>query len=118
MVKRCWDYYLIYKNSYIYIHHDDIYDTALVWEVNSSGIIIIEPTIIVRGDTGEDGVNLYVNHNNTNIWSGFIDQDSSSICEFPQTQINVSRGDKIYFRINKNSNISNDTTGWNPIIKF
>lgn len=111
-------YQVIYKTTVLAIHPGEFDDTAFVWVAPKTGVAVLVSTFIQRGDSGGDGINLYVNKNNTNLWTEFLDWPIGSGVRFPQIEVEVMQGDNIYFRVNKNVSIENDTVVWNPLIDF
>lgn len=90
-------------------------ESVRAWTSDANRSITISATIsdleICKND---DGVNVSVYKNNTQIWSSFLDKGKSIALNASTT---VSSGDVIYFRVNKKTSSKCDKTLFNPTIK-
>ena len=103
-------------------HPDIAKDSSRVWRAPCNGAIHITGQV-KKGDTGGgNGVQVRVKKNRTTIWpagggwQSIAYNDSTGYAVDVYTS--VSAGDRIFFTVNANGNISNDTTSWDPRIDY
>jgi YD repeat-containing protein len=102
--------------------HPDGNDVALKWVAPQTGSIritgkVAKHLINLQGD----GVRVKIMKNSTQIWpsSGWQSiQGNDSIGVSTDVNVNVAKGDAIYFIVNENGNLFCDATVWNPSITY
>ncbi|MFF2912522.1 RHS repeat domain-containing protein [Paenibacillus sp. NPDC057934] len=102
--------------------HPDGNDVALKWSAPQSGSVRIAGNVSKHSVNLEgDGVRVKVMKNNTQIWpaSGWQTiQGKDAIGVTLNLNVNVNKGDSIYFIVNQNGHIGSDATKWNPVISY
>ncbi|WP_405111595.1 hypothetical protein MHH28_02995 [Paenibacillus sp. FSL K6-1217] len=102
--------------------HPDGNDAVLKWVAPQTGSIRIAGRVAKHPVNLEgDGVRVKIMKNSTQIWpsTGWqsINRDDS-IGVTTNLNINVTKGDSIYFIVNQNGNYGYDATKWNPSIIY
>ncbi|MDR2761964.1 MAG: hypothetical protein LBB88_05135 [Planctomycetaceae bacterium] len=97
-------------------HPSEYSDAARTFETPESGNVNISGNV-KKIDLNGDGVIAYILHNKTQVWKNFINGNDNSGLN-PQLSLNVKKGDKIRFVINRNKNIFNDSTTWSPVVTY
>lgn len=100
--------------------HPDANNTVIAWKAPRTGTVQIlgNPR---KADTGNDGVNVKIMRNSTQVWpeSGWQligGSDTTGVTH--DIIVDVTEDDMIYFVLNQNSNNYNDGTYWNPYITY
>nr|WP_321232910.1 SpvB/TcaC N-terminal domain-containing protein [uncultured Psychroserpens sp.] len=105
------------------IDQNPLHDVVKIWEAPYTGTLSInapvaldEPEIL--SGTG-DGVRVVIQHGDTELWSKIIlAEDFSSYTPTGVSNIAVSVGDKLYFRVQSIEDGTDDLVLWNPIITY
>ncbi|QGQ95099.1 hypothetical protein EHS13_09485 [Paenibacillus psychroresistens] len=103
--------------------HPDTYDTLLIWKSTVTRKITVSGRLKKADTSGGDGVRAIILKNNIQIWpnpsSGWYQLAyNDAVGVDPIIDIDVAPNDEIKFLLNKNSNISSDSTYWNPLITY
>jgi hypothetical protein len=103
-------------------HPDINKDSSRVWRAPCNGAIHVTGQVR-KGDTsGGNGVLVRVKKNKTTVWPGGGGWQSIAYNDGTGYAVDVytsvSAGDRIFFTVNANGNISNDTTSWDPRVDF
>ncbi len=107
-------------------------DIVRVWEAPKDGIVHIQGSVQLQDppsgyDVGEydhaDGVRVSVEKGGATLWSRTIGRDDHSLYSPANvSSISVSRGDRIFFRVqcgaDKRANGSFDQIKWSPVIQY
>lgn len=108
-------------NSYPWIgagqaHPDNAAAVVRTWTAPSPGTVTVSGAVH-KGDALGDGVIASVRKNNSVLWSATVvnttDVNPSGVSGIP-----VAAGDRIQFVVDKNGNMDNDHTFWNPAVSF
>ncbi|MDR2170176.1 MAG: hypothetical protein LBP59_08555 [Planctomycetaceae bacterium] len=97
-------------------HPSEHFDATRTFVAPESGTIEINGTV-KKVDLKGDGVVAYILHNETETWKKYIKGDDGKGINI-KLSLNVQKGDKIRFAINRNKNMYNDSTAWNPVITY
>jgi RHS repeat-associated protein len=103
-----------------------LHDAVKMWQALYTGTIslnapvrLIEDTsIIARDDKLKDGVKVSIQHNGTVLWSTEIDADDYNSKTPGTGLVPITRGDRIYFRVQSRFNGSYDKVYWDPEILY
>ncbi|MEK4043350.1 hypothetical protein NSU18_06770 [Paenibacillus sp. FSL H8-0048] len=102
--------------------HPDGSDAVLKWVAPQTGSIRITGRVAKHPVNLEgDGVRVKIMKNNTQVWpsNGWQSiQGDDPIGVTANLNINVTKGDFIYFIVNQNGNQGYDATKWNPSINY
>lgn len=106
-------------------------DIVRVWQAPKDGMVIISSKVRLLEPTGEydteeyakaDGVYVSIQKGNTVHWSQSIDKDDRTWHNKLITNLRISKGDRIYFRVQSGrsltSNGSFDRVEWSPTITY
>ena len=86
-------------------------------QVSITGDVALVPP--AQGEPTGDGVRVAIQHNGDELWSQTINGgDYSSYTPGSVTNIPVSRGDHIYFRVGSRDDGASDTVSWDPQITY
>lgn len=98
------------------------------WNAPRGGYVDISGTITKLRAGGNDGVDIYVNKNAQEIWTGTIGADDLSACHIRDSngcgsspsplQVNVHPGDNIYFRVDSKGDPRFDEVEFLPSIAY
>ena len=102
------------------------HDAVRMWYALYSGTIKIEAPIQLVQDvssarlssTNANGVKYFIQYKGTNIKFDSIAANDYTIKNPVITQFAVTKGDRIYFRLNSKNDRSFDNVNWNPKIKY
>jgi len=111
----------------IFVGYED-YDLAMTYTAESDGVANLTTEgngiWIYNGYNSNDGAYLAIYKNGLKIWpaqSGdarrLITNDNQ-ISDFGVVTVSVKAGDKLHFRVNKNSNNNDDNIVWNPVVTY
>jgi len=93
-----------------HMHPESSYDAVRKWVAPSDGRVTVSGTIQRPAGTG-DGVVATTLLNGTTYWSQSISGTDTAVKPFSY-DVTVHAGDAVYFRLNRNSTIVDDTTTW------
>ncbi len=91
-------------------------DAVRTWTSPAKGTVEITGEVR-KGDNNGDGVNASIKRNGTVLWSSLV-SGSTPLVPSGVSGIAVEAGDTITFEINRNGNLNNDHTFWNPAVQF
>ncbi|AIQ17116.1 hypothetical protein H70357_10925 [Paenibacillus sp. FSL H7-0357] len=106
--------YTIILNDF---QHPDQTDSVRKWVAPKSGMIQISGIVAKSNTTSGDGIVAKVLKNDIQLWSKTVAYNDSTGYEVGLT-VGVSKGDAIYFVVNKNAEASYDGTTWKPVIAY
>jgi len=122
---RAWQgrsgYSLIGWNSPDTLHPGTATDTALTFEAPADGQVSITGNVRKRDLNGGDGVQARILKNGTQIWptSGWQSiAYNDAVGVNHSLSVQVTRGDRLRFVLNRNGNINNDSTYWDPNVAY
>ena len=103
-----------------------LHDAVRMWQAPYNGIISINAPVqliedtskIARTDKYKDGVRVAIQRNGIELWNTEIDSGDFSIHVPAIGLITISRGDRIYFRVQSVFNGSYDKVYWDPEILY
>jgi hypothetical protein len=107
-------YLLTVPGNTVTFHPGDPQRTVVAWRSPFSGYVSVAATFTLF-DFGSNGVNYHVAKNSTEIASGFLSAGLGSTYATPR--IAVSPGTNLYFSVDANGSLYNDTTGLSVIIR-
>ena len=95
-------------------------DTIRRWVAPADGAIeITAPVSLAAAADSPDGVRVAIQHNATELWASDIaGGDSSEHVPTGVDDIQVDRGDRIYFRIGSKNDGAGDRVNWDPTIHY
>ena len=91
--------------------------TVRAFECPRDGEISVTGRVFKSHVHKNNGVAVAIRHNLKLLWSAEIKGDDGKGCE-PNLKLAVKRGDCIRFIVGPNGNITCDTTGWDPMIRY
>ncbi|CAK8717112.1 RHS and YD repeat-containing [Candidatus Electrothrix laxa] len=104
-----------------------LHDTLRRWTAPYDGRISISGDVALQEDTSEeraeystaDGVRVAIQQNSSELWAAELEADDYSPV-FPENvaSIQVSKGDRIYFRVQSRFDGAYDQVEWNPEITY
>ena len=110
------------------LQNSPMLDIVRVWiapypgNVNISGTVQLILPESTEDSENADGVRLAIQHNDSEIWHGVISANIATPIDANISSRNVTKGDKIYFRLQSgNDRLSNgayDNVKWNPVIEY
>ncbi len=99
-----------------------LHDVVKVWEAPFNGIVRITGRVQLKPGAAlkaHDGVRVTIQHSSTELWSTFIGSgDHSLITPTGVANIAVTRGDRLYFRVQSVENGANDQVTWTPVVQY
>jgi RHS repeat-associated protein len=101
-----------------------LHDVVRMWRAPYSGIVDIKAPVQLLGDAGNispqaDGVKVSIQKGNNLIWLDSISENDFGIKNPTNTSdINIEKGDKLYFRVQSRYNGTADSVRWNPEIIY
>lgn len=98
-------------------YHPDQTDSVRKWVAPYSGTIRITGNVAKESTDGGDGIIATLLKNSTRLWKRTIAYNDSTGVEL-NLMIEVTAGDAIYFRVNKNGDSSYDGTFWSTVIAY
>lgn len=104
------------------------HDLAMTYTTESAGVVDITTEgngiWIYNGYNSNDGALLAIYKNGVQIWptattneKWLIEMDNQ-VSNFGKVTVSVKEGDKLHFRLNKNTNNTDDNIVWNPIVTY
>lgn len=103
------------------IHPGDATDSVRTFLCPVAGSIVITGDVRKQDISGGDGVKVKILKNSTQVWPATGWQDiayNDSVGYDVNVPVTVAEGDEIRFVVNRNGNISNDSTYWNPLVNY
>lgn len=104
-----------------------LHDTLRRWTAPYDGRISISGQVALLEDSSEerqeyttaDGVRVAIQHNGSELWATVLEADNYSPV-FPENvdSLQVSKGDRIYFRVQSRFDGAYDQVEWNPAISY
>jgi hypothetical protein len=91
-------------------------DSIRRWTAFKNGNISIDSTANILNIGNGDGVDLFINHKDKNIWKKTLNKEEK--INFKKDNIQILKGEYIDFIVNKRKNIYYDTVIWNQIISY
>ncbi|HEX2118684.1 MAG TPA: SpvB/TcaC N-terminal domain-containing protein, partial [Acidimicrobiales bacterium] len=91
-------------------------DTLRRWVAPWTGSVTVEGPITLRGES-LDGVRVAIQHNGTELWRDTIPRGSTAPL-MPSLQLNVQKGDRIYFRLMSVHDGAGDNVDWDPVVTY
>jgi hypothetical protein len=98
------------------MHPESTYDAVRKWVAPNDGRVTVSGTIQRPAGTG-DGIVATTLLNGTTYWSQSIAGSDTGVKPFSY-DITVQAGDALYFRVNRNSTIVDDTTTWQIDVNY
>lgn len=95
-------------------------DAVMKWTAPYDGNITVSSSGTISVGAGGDGINAKVLKGSTQVWpsSGWQLVTNTSPVNFPSAQLSVTKGEALYFIVNKNRTNIYDTTSWDPVITY
>lgn len=104
------------------------YDIAMTYTAESAGIVDITTEgngiWIYNGYYSSDGAYLAIYKNGVQVWpmattnEKWLIEVDNQISDFGKVTVSVKDGDKLHFRLNKNTNNTDDNIVWNPVVTY
>ncbi|OCB72868.1 hypothetical protein LPBF_11330, partial [Flavobacterium crassostreae] len=109
-----------------------LHDVVRVWQAPATGKIVINQWYQLLEDTSQerleyktrdgldkaDGVHLYFQKNNSLIWDEVISGTDYAIKNKPEQTLEVTKGERLYFRVSSIKDGNYDKISWNPKISY
>lgn len=104
-----------------------LHDVVRMWEAPKNGTVSISGDVYLIEDTSPgytayetaDGVTTMIQYESTELWRQRIEADDfSTYSPNNVNNINVTKGSRIYFRLQSNFDGSYDQVNWDPIIQY
>ena len=97
-------------------------DTLRRWRAPWTGQVSIQGDVQLlppNGGFAGDGVRVAIQHEGAELWAAFIDgTDHAAKTPTGVSNITVSRGDDIYFRVQSRDDGASDEVSWDPLITY
>ncbi len=109
------------------IDQHPLHDVVRMWEAPFDGLIDVEAAVrlllpsdpLAQSYTADDGVSLAIQLNDTELWRGNIEADDfAPLLPDGLSGLNVSAGDRLYFRLQSVFDGFNDQVSWSPSIVY
>jgi hypothetical protein len=101
--------------------HPDTTDSARVWTAPTAGTVRLTGVVKMQNGLAGDGIRFKIMKNGVQIWptSGWKTVAYNDVVGIPHDlAVNVAVNDTISFVVNRNGTITNDTTDWNPLVRY
>ncbi len=108
-------------------HSNALLDTVRRWVAPFSGTISIDGAVRLAPETADararsqdaDGVRVAIQHEDTELWADRIEaRDDGEHTPTGVGRITVTRGDRLYFRVQSVSDGALDEVTWDPVISY
>jgi RHS repeat-associated protein len=93
-------------------------DTVRRWVAPWGGGVRVTGPITLADGASVDGVRIALQRNGTELWSTTIAPGSTAAVSPPADLIPVSRGDRLYFRVQSVDDGGRDAVNWAPIVTY
>ena len=105
-----------------------LHDAVRMWQAPFTGVVTVNAPVQLAEDTSpeagrdkyKDGVIVSIQHNGTSpLWTMDIDSGDYTLYSGPPpVPISVTRGDRLFFRVQSKFNGSYDKVYWDPLIEY
>jgi RHS repeat-associated protein len=98
-----------------------LHDVVRMWRAPFNGRISIDAPVSLTSPlaSNADGVRVSIQHKATELWSKVIDAGITAD-QIPSgvDDINIQKGDQLYFRVQSRENGEDDQVTWQPVIEY
>jgi len=96
-----------------------LHDMVRMWEAPYTGTVNIDaPVSLNLNEQSIDGVRVAIQHKETELWNTTIAAGDFTLKTPALAPIAVTKGDKIYFRLQSVFDGEGDVVDWNPIVTY